>query len=76
MTSGFMTRRPHVQAGPSPYLGIAAAVLTGALLGYFVGALVDYFRLSSLIVTLGMNFVLIQIVTEGKSIALVSLTQS
>jgi ribose/xylose/arabinose/galactoside ABC-type transport system permease subunit len=68
-----------VQAGVSPYLGIAAAVLTGALLGYFVGALVVYFRLSSLIATLGMNFVLrgaIQIVTEGKSIALVSLTQS
>ena len=29
-----------VQAGLSPYLGIAAAVLTGALLGYSVGALV------------------------------------
>jgi ribose/xylose/arabinose/galactoside ABC-type transport system permease subunit len=46
--------------------------------GYFVGALVDCFRLR-LIATLGMNFVLrgvIQIVTEGKSIALVSLTQS
>jgi ribose/xylose/arabinose/galactoside ABC-type transport system permease subunit len=68
-----------VQAGIRPYRGIAAAVLTGALLGYLVGALVDYFRLSSLIVTLGMNFVVrgvIQIVTEGKSIALVSQTQS
>jgi len=68
-----------VQAGFSPYLGIAAAVLTGALLGYFVGALVVYFRLSSLIATLGMNFMLrgvILIVTQGKSIALVSLTQS
>jgi ribose/xylose/arabinose/galactoside ABC-type transport system permease subunit len=48
-------------------------VLIGALLGYVVGALVVCFRLSSLIATLGMNFVLrgmIQIVTEGKSIAL------
>jgi ribose/xylose/arabinose/galactoside ABC-type transport system permease subunit len=52
---------------------------TGALLGYVVGALVAYFRLPSLIATLGMSFVLrgmIQIVTEGKSIALVSLTRS
>ena len=68
-----------VQAGFSPYLGLAAAMATGALLGFFVGALVVYFRLSSLIATLGMNFMLrgvIQIATEGKSIALVSLTQS
>ena len=68
-----------VQAGFSPYLGLAAAMATGALLGYFVGALVVYFRLSSLIATLGMNFMLrgvILIVTQGKSIALVSLSQS
>jgi simple sugar transport system permease protein len=52
---------------------------TGALLGFFVGSLVVYFRLSSLIGTLGMNFMLrgvIQIVTQRKSIALVSLQQS
>ena len=68
-----------VQAGMSPYLGLAAAIATGALLGFLVGALVVYFRLSSLIATLGMNFMLrglIQIATQGKSIALVSLTQS
>ena len=68
-----------VQAGFSPYLGIAAAMLTGALLGFLVGSLVVYFRLSSLIATLGMNFMLrgvILIVTQGKSIALVSLEQS
>ena len=68
-----------VQAGMSPYLGLAAAMATGALLGIFVGAVVVYFRLSSLIATLGMNFMLrgvIQIVTQGKSIALVSLEQS
>jgi ribose/xylose/arabinose/galactoside ABC-type transport system permease subunit len=68
-----------VQAGFSPYLGLAAAIATGALLGFLVGALVVYFRLSSLIATLGMNFMLrglIQIATQGKSIALLSLTQS
>jgi len=68
-----------VQAGFNPYLGLAAAIATGALLGFLVGALVVYFRLSSLIATLGMNFMLrglIQIATQGKSIALVSLTQS
>lgn len=68
-----------VNAGFSPYLGLVAALATGALLGFFVGALVVYFRLSSLIATLGMNFMLrgvIQIATEGKSIALVPLTRS
>ena len=45
------------------------------LLGFFVGALVVYADLSSLVATLGMNFVLrgmILIINEGKSIALVS----
>ena len=44
------------------------------VLGFGVGALVVYAGLSSLIATLGMNFMLrgvILIVTEGKSIALV-----
>jgi len=68
-----------VQAGFDPFLGFAAAILTGALLGAFVGSLVVYAGLSSLIATLGMNFVLrgvIQIFAEGKSIALVSLGDS
>lgn len=68
-----------VQAGYDPILGFAAAVVTGALLSAFVGALVVYANLSSLIATLGMNFVLrglILIFTEGKSIALVSLQDS
>src|SRR5271157_6320521 len=47
-----------VQAGFNPYIGLAAAMANGALLGFFVGALVVYFRLSSLIATLGMNFML------------------
>ena len=68
-----------VQAGGSPYLGLLAALITGMLLGAFVGILVVYCSLSSLIATLGMNFMLrgiIQIVMEGKSIALMSLTDS
>jgi len=68
-----------VQAGYEPMLGFAAALLTGAILGAFVGALVVYANLSSLIATLGMNFVLrglILIFTEGKSISLASLTDN
>jgi len=60
-------------------LGFAAALVVGAILGAFVGALVVYANLSSLIATLGMNFVLrglILIFTEGKSISLVSLNDS
>ena len=68
-----------VQAGYDPFLGIAAAIVTGALLGGFVGGLVVYANLSSLIATLGMNFVLrgiILIFTEGKSISLIQLRDS
>ncbi len=68
-----------VDAGYSPVLAIVAAVATGSLLGLFVGALVVYGNLSSLIATLGMNFMVrgvIQIITQGKSIALVSLMDS
>ena len=68
-----------VQAGFSPYLGVGAGVVTGMVLGLIVGSIVVYFNLSSLVATLGMNFMLrgvIQIVTEGKSIALTSLSQS
>jgi simple sugar transport system permease protein len=68
-----------VQAGYDPFLGIAAAVVTGTLLGLLVGSLVVYANLSSLIATLGMNFVLrgvILIFTEGKSISLATLNQT
>ena len=50
-----------------------------SLLGFLVGSLVVYANLSSLIATLGMNFVLrglILIFTEGKSIALATLSQT
>jgi ribose/xylose/arabinose/galactoside ABC-type transport system permease subunit len=65
-----------VQAGFSPFLGIFAALVTGMALGLCVGALVVIANLSSLIATLGMNFMLrglIMIVTQGKSIALLDL---
>jgi ribose/xylose/arabinose/galactoside ABC-type transport system permease subunit len=68
-----------VQAGYDPFLGLIAAIATGLFLGFCVGWLVVYANLSSLIATLGMNFMLrglIQINTEGRSIALVSLPQS
>jgi ribose/xylose/arabinose/galactoside ABC-type transport system permease subunit len=68
-----------VQAGYDPFLGMIAAILTGLFLGFCVGWLVVYANLSSLIATLGMNFMLrglIQINTEGRSIALVSLPKS
>jgi ribose/xylose/arabinose/galactoside ABC-type transport system permease subunit len=68
-----------VQAGGDPFLGLAVAIVTGLVLGFCVGWLVVYANLSSLIATLGMNFMLrglIQIRTEGRSIALVNLPQS
>ncbi|RYE51689.1 MAG: ABC transporter permease, partial [Rhizobiaceae bacterium] len=68
-----------VQAGFDPLIGIVAAAATGLFLGVCVGWLVVYANLSSLIATLGMNFMLrglIQINTEGKSIALVTLPKS
>jgi ribose/xylose/arabinose/galactoside ABC-type transport system permease subunit len=65
-----------VQAGFDPFLGIAAALIVGTILGLGVGALVVYASLSSLVATLGLNFMLrglILILTQGKSIALVGL---
>lgn len=68
-----------VQAGGDPFLGFAAALVAGAALGGLVGILVVYGGLSSLIATLGMNFVIrgiILIFTEGKSISMLSLRDS
>jgi len=68
-----------VQAGYDPFLGIAAAIVTGMALGLLVGSLVVYANLSSLVATLGMNFMLrglILMLTQSKSIALASLDQS
>lgn len=68
-----------VQAGYDPFIGLGAAIVAGTLLGLLVGSLVVYANLSSLIATLGMNFLLrglILIFTEGKSIALPTLNQT
>lgn len=68
-----------VQAGYDPFLAIAAAIVTGTALGLLVGVLVVYANLSSLIATLGMNFMLrglILILTQSKSIALTGLSDS
>jgi ribose/xylose/arabinose/galactoside ABC-type transport system permease subunit len=65
-----------VHFGFNPFLGIVAAIATGMALGACVGALVVTAGLSSLVATLGMNFMLrgfIMIVTQGKSIALLEL---
>jgi ribose/xylose/arabinose/galactoside ABC-type transport system permease subunit len=68
-----------VQAGYNPVLAIACALIAGMAVGLGVGALVVIGNLSSLIATLGMNFMLrgfIMIITQGKSIALLSLMDS
>lgn len=57
-----------VLAGWSPYLCLVLAILAGGVAGLINGLLVAYFGLSSLIVTLGMNFFwrgFIQIITNG-----------
>jgi ribose/xylose/arabinose/galactoside ABC-type transport system permease subunit len=68
-----------VHAGYDPFLAIAAALATGMALGCCVGALVVTAGLSSLIATLGMNYMLrglIMIITQAKSIALTGLDET
>ncbi len=68
-----------VQAGFNPFLGIVAALAVGTGLGFGTGALVVYGGLSSLVATLGMNFMLrgaILILTQSKSIAMPQLADS
>ncbi|MEP9389805.1 ABC transporter permease [Mesorhizobium sp. KR9-304] len=68
-----------VQAGYDPLLAMMAAIAFGTVLGFGVGALVVYGGLSSLVATLGMNFMLrgvILIVTNSKSIAMPDLVDS
>jgi simple sugar transport system permease protein len=62
-----------VKAGFPALLGMLAAVVGASAIGAGVGALVVYGGLSSLIATLGMNYMLrglILIVTQSKSISL------
>ncbi len=68
-----------VQAGFNPFLAVLAAMVTGAGIGASVGALIIYGNLSSMVASLGMNFMLrgfIMICTGGKSIALISLSDT
>lgn len=68
-----------VHAGFTPYLGVVAGIAAGMMVGLTVGSIVVYCNLSSLVATLGMNFVLrglIQIANEGMPIALTSLSES
>lgn len=65
-----------VQAGMSPVLGLLAALITGAVAGFANGLLVTRFKLSSLVSTLGMNFLLrglINLGTQGLGIPLTQL---
>ena len=60
-------------AGWNPFLALGAAVLTGLILGTINGLLVVYANLSSLVATLGMNFLLrglINIGAQGYSLAI------
>jgi ribose/xylose/arabinose/galactoside ABC-type transport system permease subunit len=62
-----------VQAGLSPWLALIPTVAVGVGCGLLNGILVAYLGLSSLVVTLGMNFLLrgvIQIKTQGLGIPL------
>ncbi len=68
-----------VQAGFDPFLAVAAAIMTGAALGFGIGGLIVYGGLSSLVASLGMNFMLrgaILILTQSKSIAMPQLADS
>jgi ribose/xylose/arabinose/galactoside ABC-type transport system permease subunit len=60
-----------VQSGWNPFAAALPALLLGVIVGVVVGLLVTYAGLSSLVATLGMNFLLRGIInmgTEGKAI--------
>lgn len=65
-----------VQYGLGPWVGLIAAIVTGALAGWVNGLLVTKMKLSSLVSTLGMNFLfrgLINLATQGMGIPLTQL---
>ena len=62
-----------VKSGIDPALAILAGVISGALVGALVGALIVYGRLSSLVASLGVLFLLrglILVLTESRSITM------
>ena len=67
------------RAGISPVLALFASLVTGAFCGYVNGMLVTKVGLSSLVSTLGMNFLLrglIMIITGGLAIPLTFMLES
>jgi ribose/xylose/arabinose/galactoside ABC-type transport system permease subunit len=67
------------RAGISPWLGLPAALVTGTVCGFLNGVLVTRIGLSSLVATLGMNFLLrglIMILSDGLAIPLTFLLET
>ena len=65
-----------VKAGFDPALGILAGLVTGTAIGGLVGALIVVFRLSSLVASLGVLFLLrgiILLLTKSRSITLMEI---
>ena len=65
-----------VKTGIDPAIAILAGILTGAIIGAIVGALIVVFRLSSLVASLGMLFLLrgiILLLTESRSITIMEI---
>lgn len=54
-----------VDAGWNPLLGMALALVVGTLIGLCIGVLVAYVGLSSLVATLGANFLLRGLISVG-----------
>lgn len=68
-----------VHAGVDPFVSFLVALGGGVLVGLCVGALVVYGKLSSLVATLGVNFMLrglMFVLTDGNSIAVLELRDS
>lgn len=68
-----------VSAGGNPWLGLVLALIAGVVAGMCHGFLVAYLGLSSLVATLGMNFLwrgLIQIVRQGNGAPLTFLNKT
>jgi len=68
-----------VKAGIDPALAILAGVLSGAIVGSIVGALIVYGRLSSLVASLGVLFLLrgiILVATKSRSITMMNELES
>ena len=68
-----------VKAGIDPALAILAGVLSGAIVGSIVGALIVYGRLSSLVASLGVLFLIrgiILVATKSRSITMMNELES